>query len=125
LRPEGCRNYGAEKNTVSINGGIVEKNLETFNRYGSGDNPAQWIDLLAGNTSTNLNSSLEGRKNDGIPDGLYLSLCKDKAGLTGEAKVKITIDNVSNDLITSPDGNYISAADIRGRHPIQILKNIP
>jgi hypothetical protein len=120
--PKDAEYYGAEKNMVSISGGIVEKNLESFNlRYGSGDNPAQWIDLLAGNTIPTNPQLFSWRvgKNDGIPDGLYtLSLyANDKAGLTGEARGRIAIDNTPPALlITSPtEGSYIKAAvDIKG-----------
>lgn len=114
--------YGSDKNSISITGAIVEKNLDTYSlRYGLGDNPSQWTDLLSGNTvptSPQLFTWKVG-KNDGIPDGLYtLSLlAKDKAGSTGEAKVKVTIDNTPPEVaITSPaDGGYVKAPiDING-----------
>ncbi|MEM7828403.1 MAG: Ig-like domain-containing protein, partial [Candidatus Aenigmatarchaeota archaeon] len=114
--------YGSMKNIIDITGSIVEKNLEVFSlRYGSGDAPAQWIELLSGNTipATPQLFSWKVGKNDGIPDGLYtLSLfAKDKAGLEGEAKVRIKIDNTPPEvLIRLPhDGDYVkSAVDIKG-----------
>ena len=114
--------YGSEKNVIPITGTIVEKNLETYSlRYGSGDNPAQWMDLLNGNTVPSDPQLLSWKvgKNDGIPDGLYtLSLyAKDKAGSMGEAKAKIIIDNTPPEvLITSPkEGDYVKATiDIKG-----------
>jgi len=114
--------YGADKNIINISGSIVEKNLETFSlRYGLGDNPSQWTDLISGNTvpATPQLLSWKVGKNDGIPDGVYtLSLyAKDKAGSTGEAKVKIIVDNTQPEVaITSlNDGNYIKAgSDIKG-----------
>ena len=114
--------YGLGKNVITITGSITEKNLDLFSlRYGSGDNPAQWTDLLNGNTiPTNPQLFLwNAGKNDGIPDGIYtLSLyAKDKSGLTSEAKIKITIDNTLPEVaITSPqNGGYVRAPiDIKG-----------
>ncbi len=114
--------YGSGKNIITITGSIIEKNLDLFSvKYGSGDNPAQWTELLTGNTiPANLQLfTWRAGKNDGIADGLYTIsfYAKDKAGLTGEAKVKITIDNtVPEVLITSPqDRGYVKAPiDIKG-----------
>lgn len=114
--------YGSDKNIINISGSIVEKNLEIFSlRYGLGDNPSQWMDLVSGNTVPANPQLLSWKvgKNDGIPDGLYaLSLyAKDKVGLTGEVKVKIMIDNTQPEVaITAPaDGHYIKAgSDING-----------
>ena len=114
--------YGNKKNLISITGSILEKNLDTYSlRYGSGDNPVQWIDLQTGNTipvSPDLLAWKVG-KTDGIPDGIYtLSLyARDKAELTGETKVKVIIDNTPPEVsITLPeDGGYIkTAAEVRG-----------
>ena len=114
--------FGAEKNSITITGSIVEKNLDTFRlRYGPGDSPAQWIDLLSGTTVPTNPQLLAWKvgKNDGIPDGVYtLSLlAKDKAGLMGEAKVKITVDNTPPEvsLVAPKDGDYVrTAVDITG-----------
>ena len=108
--------------TIRITGGIVEKNLEVFNlRYGPGDNPAQWTDIITGATVTAYPSPYDWKvgKNDGVPDGLYtLSLyAKDKAGLTGEARAKIVVDNTPPTvLITAPqEGGYVkSALEVKG-----------
>jgi Tol biopolymer transport system component/flagellar hook assembly protein FlgD/fibronectin type 3 domain-containing protein len=90
--------YGSNKNVVTVNGSIVEKNLESFTlRYGAGAVPSVWTGLMTGYAvPTNPQLFLwKVGKNDGIPDGTYtLSLlAKDKAGSSGEAKVKITVDN--------------------------------
>jgi Tol biopolymer transport system component/flagellar hook assembly protein FlgD/fibronectin type 3 domain-containing protein len=100
--------------SITVTGSIVEKNLDIFNlRYGLGDNPSQWIDLVTGSTITAYPSSYTW-KVDGVPDGLYtLSLfAKDKAGLTGEQKAKVTIDNTAPTCaITSlHDGDYVKQA---------------
>ena len=114
--------YGSARNGIAITGAVVEKNLETFGlRYGAGENPGQWVDLVSGNTVP-VTSQLflwNVGNHGGIPDGLYtLSLsAKDKAGLTGETKIKVTIDNTPPEAaITAPrDGSYVrSAVEVRG-----------
>jgi Tol biopolymer transport system component/flagellar hook assembly protein FlgD/subtilase family serine protease len=108
--------------SIAIAGSLVEKNLDTFIlRYGLGDAPAQWTDLVTGTTVTAYPSSTIWKvgENDGVPDGMYtLSLfAKDKAGLTGEARVKVIVDNTAPTVtITSPkEGDYVKAAtDITG-----------
>ena len=123
--------FGSNKSTISITGTIAEENLETYSlRYGSGDNPAQWKVLLTGNTlpaDSQLFTWNVG-KGDGVPDGLYtISLyAKDKAGLEGEARVRINIDNTAPlALITSPgEGSYVrEVSDIRGTAFDQNLDN--
>ncbi|MEK6744612.1 MAG: CARDB domain-containing protein [Nitrospirota bacterium] len=114
--------FGGEKNIIAISGSLVEKNLESFSlRYGSGDSPALWTDLVSGTTVTAYPSSFAWKigKHDGIPDGSYtLSLAaKDKAGLAGEARVRVTIDNTPPAVaITAPQegGTVRTGADIRG-----------
>ena len=107
--------------SIVITGSLVEKNLDTFSlRYGLGDAPAQWIDLVTGTTVTAYPSSyVWNAGNNSVNDGVYtLSLlAKDKAGLTAEQKVKITIDNaIPTSVITSlHDGDYIKqAVEVRG-----------
>jgi Tol biopolymer transport system component/flagellar hook assembly protein FlgD/fibronectin type 3 domain-containing protein len=114
--------YGSGKNTISTAGVITEKNLDVYSlRYGLGDNPSQWTELASGNTipdNPQLFTWQVGRA-DGIADGLYsMSLyAKDKAGASGEARVRITIDNALPEVsITAPqDGGYVrSSFDIKG-----------
>ncbi|MRR16957.1 MAG: hypothetical protein EG826_10920, partial [Deltaproteobacteria bacterium] len=120
--PQPGEYYGSNKNTINISGSVIEKNLDYFKlRYGPGDNPAQWIELQSGNTLP-ANPQLyvwKVGKNDGVADGVYtMSLyAKDKADWTGEAKVRIIIDNMLPDVaITSlKNGDYVRAAiDIQG-----------
>jgi len=120
--PQEGEYFGADKNIININGTVIENNLDTYSlRYGAGDNPTQWIDLLSGNTSPvdhHLFSWKVG-KNDGIPDGLYTIsfYVKDKAGFETENKIKVIIDNTPPETsITSPgDGEYIKTGiDIKG-----------
>ena len=114
--------YGSGRNAITVNGSIIERNLDVFRlQYGAGDNPSQWTTLLNGTAipdGPQLFSWNVG-KSGGIADGLYtLSLsARDKAGLTGETRVKITIDNTPPEVsITSPPtGGYARAPlDIKG-----------
>lgn len=114
--------YGNTKNVIDISGSIVEKNLDRYSlRYGVGETPTDWKEVVGGNTaptSTKL-AALKVGKTDGIADGIYtLSLfAKDKAGLEGEIRTKIVIDNTSPQVvITSPsDGAYVTKPlDITG-----------
>ncbi|MBI4691489.1 MAG: discoidin domain-containing protein [Nitrospirae bacterium] len=123
--------YGSSKNIISITGSITEDNLETYKlRYGFGDNPTQWTDLISGNTiptNSQLYSWKVG-KDDGIADGLYtLSLyAKDKAGSEAEIKIKVTVDNTQPETaITAPQNNgYVKeTTDIKGTAFDQNLDN--
>jgi hypothetical protein len=122
--PKNGEYYGSSKSVVSLTGGIIEENLDTFSlRYGSGDDPSVWTALLSGDTipvDPQLHSWKVG-KDDGIPDGVYtLSLsAKDKVEMEGAAKVRITIDNTPPTVsITAPaEGEYVkSAAEIGGQY---------
>lgn len=120
--PKDGEYHGSDKNIINITGSIIEKNLETFSlRYGLGESPAQWTNLLTGNAvPTNLQLfAWKVGKNDGIPDGLYtISLyAKDKAGAEAEVKVKVAIDNTLPEAsITLPiEGGYVKGAiDVKG-----------
>lgn len=120
--PEDGEYYGSDRNTINITGYIVEENLETYSlRYGPGESPSEWTELLTGDTLPVERQLFTWKvgKNDGVPDGLYtLSLyAKDKADLEGEAKGRITIDNTPPEVsITLPEeGNYVKEAlDIKG-----------
>ena len=120
--PKDGEYYGSDKSVITVTGAIVEENLESYTlRCGPGDHPTTWTDLLTGGAIPSAPQILTWRvgKSDGVPDGLYtLSLfAKDKAGLSGEAKVKVTVDNTAPETtITSPrDGDYVRAGvEIRG-----------
>jgi len=84
--------YGSARNIITITGSIVEMNLDTYSlRYGSGENPEQWTELLTGNTVP-TNPQLFLWDVSSIADGIYtISLfAQDKAGLTGEAQVMVS-----------------------------------
>ena len=111
-----------QSGVIGITGSIVEKNLEIYTvRYGSGDNPAQWTELLSGSAvpvSPQLFAWGIGQ-GAGIVDGLYtVSLfAGDKAGSTAEARVKVTVDNTppETSIAVPIDGDYIKAIiDIKG-----------
>lgn len=113
--------YGKTENVVDISGAIFEKNLERFSlRYGLGETPTEWKELVGGDAVPTASKLLAWKvgKEDGVPDGVYtLSLyAKDKAGLTGEAKVKLVVDNTPPEVgISQPvDGSYIKPTDIKG-----------
>ncbi len=120
--PKNGEYYGANQGTIAVNGSIVEKNPDTYTlRYGLGDAPTQWTAIASGATLTSNPSTFSWKvgKNDGVPDGSYILslLAQDRAGLTGEAKVKITIDNTppSADITSPVEGRYVkTAADIKG-----------
>jgi fibronectin type 3 domain-containing protein/flagellar hook assembly protein FlgD len=111
--------YGSTRNIIAITGSIVEANLDTYIlRYGSGDNPAQWTGLLSGTTMP-TDSLLFSWAVSGLADGIYTIsfYVQDKAGLAGEALVRVMVDNtLPETAIASPsEGNYIkTATDIKG-----------
>jgi subtilase family serine protease/Tol biopolymer transport system component/flagellar hook assembly protein FlgD/fibronectin type 3 domain-containing protein len=114
--------FGAAKKVVEITGGIVEKNLEKYSlRYGAGETPSQWIELVSGDTIPTVSKlfSWDVGKDNGVADGIYtISLyARDKAGLEGEVTAKITIDNTMPEvMITSlKDGDYVKdPVEIKG-----------
>jgi subtilase family serine protease/Tol biopolymer transport system component/fibronectin type 3 domain-containing protein len=120
--PKAGEYFGNTKNVIVLNGLVTEKNLERLVvRYGSGDAPGQWIELNGMDSipSTPDIFSWKVGKTDGVVDGVYtVSLyAKDKAGLEGEAKAKITIDNTPPEvMITSLKENGYAKAplDIKG-----------
>ena len=129
--PEDGEYYGSDRNIIRITGSIEEKNLETYSlRYGSGESPSEWRELLTGDTLPAAPQLFEWKvgNDDGIPDGLYtLSLyAKDRAGFETEVKRRITIDNTPPEvLITSPrDGDYVTMpVDVKGTAFDQNLDN--
>lgn len=114
--------YGGSKSVIEITGGIVEKNLDLYSlRYGVGEAPTEWKEVVGGNTlpTTTKLATLKVGKSDGIADGVYtLSLyAKDKAGLSGETKLKLVVDNTLPEVaLTAPrDGDYLTKAiDVKG-----------
>lgn len=109
--------YGSEKNVIKITGTIEEENLETWAlRYGAGDDPAQWTELVTGTDipATQDLFTWSVGKDDGIPDGRYTLMlyAKDKAGWESETRLGTTIDNTPPLVaITSPiNGGYVKEA---------------
>jgi len=114
--PESDDLYGSRNDTVSITGTVDEENLEIFSlRYGSGDNPTQWIELFGGDSLTGSDVHVDWvvGENAGIPDGIHtVSLyAKDKAGWEGEARVKIIIDNTIPEvsILSLENGDYVKS----------------
>jgi hypothetical protein len=124
--PKDGEYYGSGKNLVTITGAITEKNLDVYSlRYGPGDNPSQWAELKAGDTVPDNPQLLTWQvgKADGIADGLYTlsHYAKDKAGSTGEARVRITIDNTPPEVfITAPQDGDMSVQQQQSKELLQI-----
>ncbi len=122
LTPNEGELFGAENSPIQINGTIVEENIDSYSlRYGPGDSPVQWTSLRTGNSLPADTALFQWQvgSSAGIPDGPYtISLyARDLGGLESEARIRITIDNTSPDvMITSPgDNGYIKGpADIVG-----------
>lgn len=122
LSPVDRAYFGANRNAVDIAGSILEENLASFSlRFGAGENPTQWTELLAGTMPPAASQlySLKVGPNDGVPDGFYVLslLASDKAGNTSETRAAMIVDNTPPmAVITSPhDGDYIgTSVDIRG-----------
>ncbi len=120
--PKSGEFYGADKRVIDITGSIIEKNLERYSlRYGAGEMPSEWRELVGGDAVPTVSNFFSWKvgKDDSIADGVYsLSMyAKDKAGLEGEAKTRIVIDNTPPDVaLTSPkEGDYVTKAiNIKG-----------
>ncbi|MEA5113120.1 MAG: CARDB domain-containing protein [Geobacteraceae bacterium] len=120
--PATGRYFGGSGNVIDITGAIVEKNLARYAlRYGTGETPSEWKEVVNGDsipTAAKLYSWKVG-KDDGVPDGEYILslLARDRAGLEGEARVKVTVDNTPPvTIIAAPvDGAWIRGSfDVRG-----------
>lgn len=106
--------FGSGKDVVPMRAAILEGHLENYRlQYGPGENPTQWFDLWAGDTVSEDPVRFQWRvgKEDGIPDGVYTVsvVAKDKAGLVGEARVRIRVDNTPPEAeITMPqEGAFV------------------
>ncbi|MDA8100354.1 MAG: Ig-like domain-containing protein, partial [Nitrospiraceae bacterium] len=110
---------GAGKDVVAVTGSLTEKNLESYSlRYANESAPTLWTELQIG-TIVPAAGQLFGWHTKTVPDETYLLsfLAKDKAGLTGEAKARVTIDNTPPTVsITSPqDGALVNGyVEIKG-----------
>lgn len=106
--------YGSAKSIIAITGYVSEINPDTYSlRYCLGDNPLQCTELLSGRTLP-VGPLVFSWDVSSFADGKYaISLfVQDKAGLTGEARVGVIVDNtLPQTTITSPgEGSYIMAA---------------
>ncbi len=120
--PEDGAYYGNDRNVIVIAGGIIEENLDAYIlRYGQGEEPREWTELLAGDSLPVEERLFEWKvgRDDGVPDGQYtLSLyARDKAGMEGEARVRVTVDNTPPEVsVTWPEeGGYVKEeTDVKG-----------
>jgi large repetitive protein len=114
--------FGNLKNIVAITGAIAERNLDHYSlRFGAGDAPQQWSELAGGTTVPGTGPLYQWKvgKADNLDDGIYtLSLyAKDKAGLEGEAKLRLTVDNTPPTVAFASlrDGDYLRGPlDLQG-----------
>jgi Tol biopolymer transport system component/flagellar hook assembly protein FlgD/fibronectin type 3 domain-containing protein len=120
--PENGKLLGSSDTLVPISGEIVEENPAAFTlRYGTGENPTEWVELIAGEGLPGMQElySWAIDAQSGLPDGDYtLSLhAVDRAGLEGEARVKVTIDRTPPEVsIAFPaEGAYLTGpTEIKG-----------
>jgi len=102
---------GVEKLPVNVIGTVNEKNFKSYTlESAAGATPTAWDALATGN-SLPLPSILKAWDVSALPDGLYsLRLtAQDQAGLTGEKRLLITVDNTAPVIsIASPiEGSYV------------------
>ena len=85
----------ALKGAVVFSGSIEEANLQNYRlRYGAGASPSTWTDFASG-TELPLPAVLHSWNVAAVSDGVYTVelLATDRAGLTGAARVQVTVDN--------------------------------
>lgn len=110
---------GVKKLPVNIIGSVDEKNLKSYTLdYAAGATPTVWTSIASGNTFP-LPAILKAWDVSSLADGLYtLRLSAlDLAGLTGEKRVLITVDNtVPTVTLTAPvEGSYVKVPqDVTG-----------
>lgn len=105
---------GIKKSPVNIAGTLEEKYLKIYKlNVGNGDAPTVWTELAAG-TALPLPSVVKAWDVGALADGPYtLQLHgEDKAGLTGESRVAVIVDNTPpTAIITIPaEGSYVKEA---------------
>lgn len=105
---------GIKKSPVNIAGTLEEKYLKIYKlNVGNGDAPTVWTELAAG-TALPLPSVVKAWDVGALADGPYtLQLHgEDKAGLTGESRVAVIVDNtLPTATITIPaEGSYVKEA---------------
>ncbi|RPI76121.1 MAG: hypothetical protein EHM45_13875, partial [Desulfobacteraceae bacterium] len=114
--------FGNQKQVISVKAQIEEINPAQWAlRYGRGEKPDTWTDLISGTTLPAPVDSYNWLVNaqSGVPDGLYTIMlyAKDKAGWEADAKVKVIIDNTPPvaAIIVPAEGGYITKTmEIRG-----------
>jgi subtilase family serine protease/Tol biopolymer transport system component/flagellar hook assembly protein FlgD/fibronectin type 3 domain-containing protein len=117
--PEKSSFVGKKKSPVNVAGTLEEKYLNVYRlNFGSGAAPTAFTELASGNTLP-LPAVIRAWDVSTLADGTYtLQLyAEDKAGLTGESRVTLTVDNTPpTAAITLPaDMAYVTKAmDIRG-----------
>ncbi len=104
---------GAARGALDIRGSVAEDHLDSWRiEVGAGAAPQSWTQLAQG-TAVPTAPVLFSWTPSGLADGAYTLrlVAVDKAGLTGEARALITIDNTAPVArLTAPaDGGYVTA----------------
>lgn len=98
---------------MDLSGQVDDKNLASyFFRYGEGDLPISWKELASGTSSfAGSVASVKVGKEDGVKDGIltFLVSATDKAGLSAEHRLKVTVDNTppSVEISTPAENIYL------------------
>ena len=113
--PQNGELFGGVNDLVQIIGNLEEVNLDHFVlRYGAGNEPSLWTELVAGDVLPNNDelASLTVGKDAGISDGIYtLSLLAiDKAGWESEVRVGFEVDNTPPEVtfLAPMAGGYVT-----------------
>ncbi|HEX3529651.1 MAG TPA: CARDB domain-containing protein [Thermoanaerobaculia bacterium] len=104
---------GAARGALDVRGGVAEDHLDSWRiEVGAGAAPQSWTQLAQGTTVPTA-PILFSWTPSGLADGAYTLrlVAVDKAGLTGEARALVTIDNTAPVArLTAPaDGGYVTA----------------
>lgn len=108
--------FGGQNAVVGMVGEILEANPESVTlRYGRGSDPKEWIELQGGGglSGDALSYAWNIGPETGVVDGVYSFslLARDKAGLEGEARVSVTVDNTAPAVavMTPAGGSFVTA----------------
>lgn len=110
---------GVRKQPIEVKGTLEERYVNGYAlEYGSGAAPTAWTRLITGNTLP-LPDVLTNWDVSALADGPYTLrlIADDKAGLSGEKRVPVTVDNtppIATMTAPAEDGYVRQASDILG-----------
>lgn len=110
--PEKGSFVGKKKSPANVTGTLEEKYLKNYKlNVGNGDAPLAWTELASGSVLP-LPAVIKAWDVSALVDGVYTLqfYAEDKAGLTGESRVTLTVDNTPPTVaITLPtDASYVT-----------------